>query len=139
MATRSAEKQVIEQLGQVPLFHKTSKKQRHTLAKLGKVMTWKNGSVAMKQGSKGAAFFLILDGMVDVTVDGNSVARLSDGDFVGEIALLTNQPRNATVTAVTDCNVFAFGRPGLAAALKTDPNLGLALLEAMASRRNSTS
>ncbi len=138
MATRSEEKQIIEELGQVPLFHRTSKKQRQTLAKLGKVMTWRSGTTAMKQGSKGAAFFLILDGMVDVSVDGTSVARLGDGDFVGEIALLTNAPRNATVTAISDCSVFAFGRPGLAAALKTDPNLSMALLEAMASRHNST-
>lgn len=138
MAARSEEKEIIDQLGQVPLFHRTSKKQRQTLAKLGKVMKWREGSVAIKQGTKGAAFFLILEGMVDVSVDGQSVARLGDGDFVGEMALLTNAPRNATVTAIADCTVFAFGRPGLAAALKTDPNLGMALLEAMASRRNST-
>lgn len=138
MAKRSAENQIIDQLGQVPLFHRTSKKQRQTLAKLGKVMNWRNGSVAMKQGSKGAAFFLILEGMVDVAIDGKSVARLGDGDFVGEMALLSNSPRTATVTAIADCTVFAFGRPGLAAALKTDPNLGMALLEAMASRSNVT-
>ncbi|MGH1491012.1 MAG: cyclic nucleotide-binding domain-containing protein [Acidimicrobiales bacterium] len=138
MAKQSEENQIIDRLAQVPLFHRTSKKQRQTLAKLGKTLKWSDGSVPIKQGSKGAAFFLILEGAVDVSVDGQSVARLSSGDFVGEIALLTNKPRNATVTALADCTVFAFGRPGLAAALKTDPNLGIALLEAMASRQNIT-
>jgi CRP-like cAMP-binding protein len=45
---------------------------------------------------------------------------------------------NADVVAVTDTTVFAFSRPGLAAALETEPKMGMALLQAMASRRNVT-
>ncbi len=138
MATSGAEKDLVNQLKAVPLFHKTTKKQRQTLAKLGKVITWKEGNTPIKQGSKGAAFFLILDGSVDVIVDGTAVARLNEGDFVGEIALIEDTPRNADVTAVVDTTVFAFGRPGLAAALHTEPTMGIALLKAMASRRNAT-
>ncbi|MGI9599307.1 MAG: cyclic nucleotide-binding domain-containing protein [Acidimicrobiales bacterium] len=138
MATRSAEKKLVDSLKTVPLFHQTTKKQRQTLAKLGKIVTWKAGSVPIKQGSKGAAFFLILDGMVDVVADGHSVARLSEGDFVGEIALIEDTPRNADVKPMVDTTVFAFGRPGLAAALNTEPSMGIALLKAMASRRNAT-
>ena len=66
------------------------------------------------------------------------MARLADGDFVGEIALIDGTPRNADVNAVTDTTVFAFGRPSLAAALKTEPTMGIALLKAMASRRSAT-
>lgn len=138
MAASGVEKQLVEKLKEVPLFHQTSKKQRRTLARLGKVLQWKAGSTAIKQGSKGAAFFLILDGSVDVIADGNTVARLTDGDFVGEIALIENTPRNADVVAVTDTSVFAFSRPGLAAALETEPQMGMALLKAMANRRNVT-
>lgn len=132
------EKQLVEQLREVPLFHQTTKKQRKTLARLGKVLTWKSGTTAIKQGSRGAAFFLILDGEVDIIVDGAKVARLGDGDFVGEIALIENSPRNADVVAVADTTVFAFSRGGLAAALETEPKMGMALLQAMASRRNVT-
>jgi CRP-like cAMP-binding protein len=138
MAASGVEKQLVEKLKDVPLFHQTTKKQRKTLARLGKVLEWKAGATAIKQGSKGAAFFLILDGSVDVIADGKSVARLNDGDFVGEIALIENTPRNADVVAVTDTTVFAFSRPGLAAALETEPKMGMALLQAMASRRNVT-
>lgn len=138
MATSAAEKQLVNSLKAVPLFHKTTKKQRQTLAKLGKVITWREGTTPIKQGSKGAAFFLILEGRVDVSTDGSSVARLGEGDFVGEIALIEDTPRNADVTALVDTTVFAFGRPGLAAALHTEPTMGIALLKAMASRRNST-
>jgi CRP-like cAMP-binding protein len=59
---------------------------------------------------------------------------LGAGDFVGEMALLRNEPRNADVTAVTDATVFAFGRPALAAALKAEPGMAMALLEAVANR-----
>lgn len=138
MAASGVEKQLVEKLKDVPLFHQTTKKQRKTLARLGKVLEWKAGHTAIKQGTKGAAFFLILDGSVDVVADGNTVARLNDGDFVGEIALIENTPRNADVVAVTDTTVFAFSRPGLAAALETEPKMGMALLQAMASRRNVT-
>ncbi len=138
MAASGVEKQLVEKLKDVPLFHQTTKKQRKTLARLGKILEWKSGTTAIKQGSKGAAFFLIMDGSVDVIADGNTVARLTDGDFVGEIALIENTPRNADVVAVTDTTVFAFSRPGLAAALETEPKMGMALLQAMASRRNVT-
>lgn len=134
MASAPSEKALAEQLAGVPLFSQATLKQRKTIAKLGKVLSWKAGSTPIKQGGKGAAFFLILDGDVDVIRDGTKVARLSAGDFVGEMALLRNEPRNADVEAVTASTVFAFGRPALAAALKTEPTMAMSLLEAMAQR-----
>lgn len=137
MAATPSESHIADRLQNVPLFGQTSAKQRKILAKLGKAVTWKTGSHPIKEGSKGAAFFLILEGSVEVSRGGTTLARLTDGDFVGEVALLTNQPRNADVIALADTSVFAFGRPALAAALKTDPKLGLALLEAMAVRQQA--
>lgn len=134
MASAPSEKALADQLAGVPLFSQASLKQRRTIAKLGKVLPWKEGATPIKQGTKGAAFFLILDGSVDVVRDGDKVARLGQGDFVGEMALLRNEPRNADVNAVQPSTVFALGRPALAAAIKADPNIALALLESMAKR-----
>ncbi len=134
MASAPSDKALAEQLAGVPLFSQATLKQRRTIAKLGKVLPWKEGATPIKQGSKGAAFFLILEGDVDVVRDGAKVARLGSGDFVGEMALLRNEPRNADVNAVTESTVFALGRPALAAALKAEPTMALALLEAMANR-----
>jgi len=131
------EKAVADRLKGVPLFSQTSAKQRRSLAKLGKVLQWKQGSTPISQGSKGAAFFLILDGSVEVVKDGAAVARLGDGDFVGEIALLKNQPRNADVNVLANSTVFAFGRPALSAALKAEPAMAMPLLYAMADRQSS--
>ena len=138
MAASTDTNELVDRLGGVPLFCETSKKQRRVLAKLGKVVTWKAGRVAIRQGSTGAAFFLILEGAVDVVRDGTTVARLHEGDFVGEIAMIDGTPRNADVVAVTDTRVYALGRPGLAAALQTEPAMCLALLKAMAARRTAT-
>ncbi len=137
MTTKSDEKAIAEQLKGVPLFAHSSPRHRRSVAKLGKQLTWKAGSTPIEQGTKGAAFFLILEGSIEVVRDGVPVARMGDGDFVGEIALLKNQPRNATVNALTETTVFAFGRPALAAALKAEPAMAMGLLYAMADRNSS--
>ena len=67
-----------------------------------------------------------------------TLARVGVGEFVGEIALLTNEPRNANVKAIDDTTTFALSRPVLAAAFRSDPAMGIALLEAMALRQSST-
>lgn len=134
-ATGAQEKELVEQLKGVPLFARTTTKQRKSLVKLGKVLKWKDGSTPIEEGSKGAAFFLILEGTAEVSKGGTRVAVVSAGEFVGELALLANAPRNASVTATSDCQVFALGRPGLSAALKTDHQMALSMLEAVAARQ----
>ena len=71
----------------------------------------------------------------EVSKGGARVAVVSAGEFVGELALLANAPRTASVTAMSDCQVFALGRPGLSAALKTDHQMALSMLEAVAARQ----
>jgi CRP-like cAMP-binding protein len=54
-----------------------------------------------KQGSRGREFFVLLEGEADVTKDGRSINKLGPGDFFGEIALVSDSPRTATVTATS--------------------------------------
>lgn len=138
MATGTSQKELVDRLGTVPIFATTSTKQRKQLAALGKVVKWKEGSTPITEGTKGAAFFLILDGQAEVTKNGARVAVVGDGEFVGELALLSKSPRTASVTALGDCTVFALGRPALAAAFKGDSSLALNMLEALAARMAGT-
>lgn len=135
MSAKADEKALVERLQRIPLFSGTTKKQRTALARLGKIVSWKEGNVGVTEGSKGVAFFLILDGAVEVTRDGQVLDQLRPGGFFGEVGLLTGAPRNASVTAMRDTTLFVLGRPAFAAGVKTDPDMALRLMAAMAERR----
>ncbi|MDW3177618.1 MAG: cyclic nucleotide-binding domain-containing protein [Acidimicrobiia bacterium] len=128
------EKQLVEELGKVPLFANASKKQLKTLANAGKVLTWPEGKVGVVQGSSAAAFFLILSGSVEVTRDGKPLARLNDNDYFGEAAMLTGNPRNAQVAATSETVLFALGRTAFARTVKHDGDLAMKVLATMSER-----
>lgn len=76
---------------------------------------WRNvspGERLIQQGEAGDTFFVVGAGQVDVDRDGEIVATLGPGQHFGEIALLTDAPRNASVTAHTPLRVFALDREG---------------------------
>lgn len=135
MSAKTDEKALVERLQRIPLFSGTTRKQRTALARLGKTVTWKDGNVGVKEGAKGVAFFLILEGAVEVTRDGQVLDQLRPGGFFGETGLLTGAPRNADVTAIENTTLFVLGRPAFAAAVKSDPDIALRLMAAMAERR----
>jgi MFS family permease len=68
------------------------------------------GSVIIRQGQAGDRFYVVVEGEVEVEVDGRPVRRLTDGGSFGEIALLRNVPRTATVRAVLSTQLLALER-----------------------------
>jgi hypothetical protein len=75
------------------------------------------GTVLIREGDPGDRFFVIEAGEAAVTVDGREIARLGPGGYVGEIALLRDVPRTATVTALTDLDLLALEREEFLAAV----------------------
>jgi MFS family permease len=68
------------------------------------------GQMAIKQGDRGDHYFVIDRGRVDVSIDGQHVRELGPGDGFGELALIRDVPRTASVTATTEVELVAFGR-----------------------------
>ena len=82
---------------------------------------------------------MIVDGKVQVTRKGGRVATLSNGDFVGEIALVTELPRTATVTTETPVRFFVLTRREFDAVLDRNPKVERKVLRALARRLAETS
>jgi pyruvate,water dikinase len=89
-------------LEQVPLFSELDGDERADVARLLKERRFAAGETVIREGTGGAAFFLVDSGTATVTVGGEERATLHPGDYFGEIALIDEGPRSATVTAATD-------------------------------------
>jgi CRP-like cAMP-binding protein len=91
---------VAEALKEVPLFGGLSQRQLRRLARDFRDREFRDGTAMVRQGEmSGVDFFVITDGEASVTVDGREVARLGRGDHFGELALIGERVRSATVTA----------------------------------------
>ena len=122
-----------ERLARIPLFEGLSKKQLSQVSSLMTPLDLKAGKVLARQGEVGREFLILLEGQVEVVRDGKIIAVRGPGDFIGEIALLDNRPRTATVTARTDVVVEVF-RGEFASLLAKAPELSSQIMVTMARR-----
>jgi CRP-like cAMP-binding protein len=93
-------------LKQVPLFSGLSGRELSSISSLLRPRLFPAGSAVVTEGTGGAGFFVIESGTAHVTVDGKDVRTLGPGDHFGEIALITDSIRTATITADTDLNCY---------------------------------
>ena len=102
---------VVDDLERVRLFSGLNKRQLRKLAQHVKEREFRPGVEVVKEGTmSGVGFFIVAEGEAAVSVDGQEVARLHPGDHFGELALISEDVRAATVTAATRlrCLVIAF-------------------------------
>ena len=90
-------------------------------------LIFKDGSTVMQEGDPGDALFIIVDGIASVVVDDlgtpKPVAELTDGAFFGEMAVITNQPRSATITARGELSVLKIPKEAVLEILNDYPKL----------------
>jgi CRP/FNR family cyclic AMP-dependent transcriptional regulator len=129
----------VQALKGAPLFQGLSRTELVQLARVSEDLEVQPGKVLCKEDEIGREFFVIVDGKVQVTQKGKPVATRSSGDFVGEIALLTEIPRTATVTAETPVRLFVLTRKEFRRLLDENPNVERKVLRAVALRLAETS
>jgi CRP-like cAMP-binding protein len=96
----------VEAVLKVPLFAELNEQEAAQVAGLFKQRSFKPGETVAREGSGGAAFFLIDSGEAVVTVGGQERRRLGSGDSFGEIALIDEGARSATITAASELRCY---------------------------------
>ena len=94
----------------------------------------KAGTVIMDQGQTGREAYVILEGSATVKRNGKKIGSAKSGSVIGELSLLDNGPRTATVTADTDVRLLVVTERGLKSAIDNIPAISRKLLKALATR-----
>lgn len=121
-------------LKKVPIFRMLPAKELDFIARSLKERVYEPGAVIVKQGDPGMGFFLIVDGRVEVMHDGHKLRDMGPGEFFGEMALMEERIRTATVTARDRTRCLQLVRWDFRALLKENPELAVKMLEVVVQR-----
>lgn len=97
-------------LSNTPLLAPVAKYELSQIADAIKVETCESGVVVVKEKDPGDKFYIVEEGALDVTISGATVMKYNTGDYFGELALMNNQPRNATVTTTATTRLLTLDR-----------------------------
>jgi CRP/FNR family transcriptional regulator, cyclic AMP receptor protein len=124
----------VDVLKGVPLFADLDRRELQQVARLFKARRFPEGDTVMKEGLGGAAFFVIESGEAIVSVGGRERRRLKPGDYFGEIALIDEGPRTATVRAATELACYGLTLWEFRPLVRENGEIGWKLLQALAAR-----
>jgi CRP/FNR family transcriptional regulator, cyclic AMP receptor protein len=122
----------VDALQRVPLFADLTKREVQQIARLFKERRFSKGETVVKEGSGGAAFFVIETGEAKVFIGGKEKTTLKPGNFFGEIALLDEGTRMATITASSDIVCYGLTYWDFRPLVEANGVIGWKLLQRMA-------
>jgi CRP/FNR family transcriptional regulator, cyclic AMP receptor protein len=120
-----------ELLTRVPIFSDLDKKELDRIAASMKPRTFSAGDTVTSEGQTGVGFFVIESGEATVTVHGDERRKLGPGDYFGEVALLNETVRTATITADTDLRCYGLTSWEFRPLVETHGSIAWKLLQAM--------
>ncbi len=129
-----AKNQYHEHLRQVPLFAGLDSDELDAVGQTATELDYEAGHVLMHEGARAHEMFVLMEGTVEVTKDGEHVADIGAGGFVGEMALLSHSSRNSTVTATTDVVVLHIDGREFGTLLTRVPTIAAKMLPIVATR-----
>lgn len=128
----------VEVLAGVPLFRGLDDRRLRLVAMTGEVLNIRRGERLWEQGDEGDAAYVVLGGTADILVptDGGetSIAVLGTGEIIGEMAVLTGNPRSTAVAAHDDLTVLRLDGGTVHALLREFPELSLEVIKILAAR-----
>lgn len=123
-------------LGSTPPFDAAPRSELKEFGSLSTIVTLDDGETLMFEGAFGNDVLILIEGTLDISRGGENIAEVAPGAVVGEQALLLHEPRNATVTASSDCTVAAMTRHEFSSVLDRCPHIAKEILQ-IAGDRNA--
>ena len=134
--------QEVEILRRIPIFAKIDPAKLKLMAFASERMTYKPGQVLFRQGERGDAAFIVLKGTADILINAADgplrVASLSENEIIGEIAILCDIPRTATVQAETELVALRITADIFFRMLMDFPEMGVEVMRVLAHRLEQT-
>ena len=127
----------IDLLKNVPLFAGCSKTELQRIASLADELDLGDGTTLIREGERGREFIVIAEGTVNVTRSGKQLRELGAGDFIGEIALVADVPRTATVTATSPVRLLVVTDRAFRGLLEQMPSIAKKVLQSLGERLHS--
>ena len=124
--------EVTQLLQGVPLFAGLDPRELETIARTVHERTFNPGDTVATEGEGGVGFFVIKEGNAKVAVGGQEVRTLGPGDHFGEIALITEGPRTASVTAETELRCYGLTPWEFRPLVQTNAGIAWKILQALA-------
>jgi CRP/FNR family transcriptional regulator, cyclic AMP receptor protein len=121
-------------LSEVPLFSACTKRELRRIASLADQIEVPKGKVLTRQGDPGWECFVITDGKAKATMRGRGSATLRPGSFFGEMSLLDQGPRSATVTAESDMHLLVLSSREFSALVEEVPSVARRMMRGLAER-----
>lgn len=123
-----------ELISRVPLFAHCSKRELAEVAGIADEIDLREGKELTREGAPGREFFVLVEGTADVVKNGRKINSLGAGDFFGEIALVHQSPRTATVKATSPVRALVITERSFRRLLEEMPEIQRKVLAALAER-----
>jgi CRP-like cAMP-binding protein len=127
----------LELIRRLPTFAGAGTREIRSIAEAVDVAVVEAGRVLCRAGRRALESYVVVDGTVDIVIDGQIVATLGRGEIVGEVGVIDGLPRTADVIASSPARVLAIPAPTVRALVETSHSFRMALLRQMAGRVRS--